>query len=585
MNKIRVKLEWSGWKQACKGLVAVLLVLLVSCEEDSPNLLVETITVSGDYITDGGTSQMEVAILPLDASNKEVTWSVDDESIATISEKGLLTALRNGTVEVTAMATDGSQVSGSRIINISGVFEPPVLIEAIEIIGNDISDGNPQQLSISILPENATNQEVIWSISPENLASISETGRLIPLDNGSVTVLATAQDGSDVVGSLVVEISGIEEPVDGEVVETSADLLLAIDDATPGTKIYLRGGTYEFNSSIRLDTDGQSDQMISLLAYPGDPRPVLDFSAMSENSSNRAVRLSADYWHVKGLNIYGAGDNGMFISGHNNLVEFCYFYENADTGLQIGNGASNNTILNCDSYFNADSSIENADGFACKLDAGDGNRFIGCRAWQNLDDGWDGYLRGTDNITTIYENCWAIRNGVLKDGTIGGGDGNGFKTGGSDDKLLSHHAVLTNCIAAGNVVDGFDHNSNRGDITIYNSAGHDNGRNFGFGGSNIANSLIVKNSVSLSGSNGDSFNAGTTDVTNNSWQDGLSATTDDYSSIDIDLLLSPRQADGSLPDITYFQLVSGSDLIDAGTDVGLDFNGTAPDIGPFESDN
>ena len=82
---------------------------------------------------------------------------------------------------------------------------------------------------------------------------------------------------------------------------------------------------------------------------------------------------------------------------------------NADTGLQIGNGASNNTIVNCDSFYNADSTLENADGFACKLDAGTGNQFIGCRAWQNLDDGWDGYLRGTDNITTTHENVGQLK--------------------------------------------------------------------------------------------------------------------------------------------------------------------------------
>lgn len=54
--------------------------------------------------------------------------------------------------------------------------------------------------------------------------------------------------------------------------------------------------------------------------------------------------------------------------------------------LQLGGGASHSTILNGDSYYNADSTPENADGFAAKLDVGTGNKFIDCRAWQNLDD-------------------------------------------------------------------------------------------------------------------------------------------------------------------------------------------------------
>jgi hypothetical protein len=53
-------------------------------------------------------------------------------------------------------------------------------------------------------------------------------------------------------------------------------------------------------------------------------------------------------------------------------------------------------------------------------------------------------------------------------------------------------------------------------------------------------------------------------------------------SLNIDLLLSPRKADGSLPDVDFMKLVDGSDLIDQGVEVGLPFNGSAPDVGAFE---
>ncbi len=542
-----------------------------------PVVLVESIAIQGSNIEDGEPKQFSVSILPSEATNKQVAWSVSDESIAEISTDGLLTPLANGSVEVTATATDASGVTGSKNIVISGF---PIMVEAITVNALDITDGQPQQLNVQITPADASNQEVTWAVSNTAIAKISEEGILTPIANGTVTITATATDGSEVSGSAEITLSGVT--VTGTIVASASDIISALSNASAGDVIYVREGTYSFNSSIRMDANGQSGNLISFLAYPGDERPVFDFSAMSENSSNRGVRLSGDYWHVKGLDVYKAGDNGMFISGHNNLVEFCYFYENADSGLQIGNGASNNTVLNCDSYYNADSSIENADGFACKLDAGDGNKFIGCRAWQNLDDGWDGYMRGNDNITTTYENCWAFLNGRLKDGSVGGGDGNGFKTGGSDDKQLKHNGIFTNCIAAGNVVDGFDHNSNRGDVTLYNCAAHDNGRNINFGTGNIANSLTIKNTFSLGGS-GDSYNATTTEIDYNGWQRGVSTTEADFVSIDYELLKSERDSDGSLPDIDYLKLKSGSDLIDSGIDVGLDYNGSAPDIGVFES--
>jgi hypothetical protein len=323
--------------------------------------------------------------------------------------------------------------------------------------------------------------------------------------------------------------------------------------------------------------------MITLSKYPSDSkRPLLDFSAMKENSSNRGLKLTGDYWHIYGIDVRKAGDNCLYITGSNNVVEFSTFYECADTGVQLAKGASSNLIKNVDSYYNADSSLENADGFAAKLDVGDGNKFYGCRAWNNLDDGFDGYLRGANNITTTYENSWAIRNGYLKDGSLGAGDGNGFKTGGSDDKDLKHNAVFTNTIAAGNAVDGYDHNGNRGKVTIYNAIAHNNGKNINFSSKNTASKLTIKNTISMGAT--DSLKASSTDITNNSWQDGRSATSSDFSSVDIDQLLEARKSDGSLPDVDYFKLVNGSDMIDAGVNVGLPYNGSAPDIGAFESE-
>lgn len=365
-------------------------------------------------------------------------------------------------------------------------------------------------------------------------------------------------------------------------VSTAQQILTAVAQAKAGDVIYIHGGTYNFSSTIALSADGTNTQKITFAGYPGDvKRPLFDFSAMLEGSANRGLSLSGDYWHVKGIDVYHAGDNCMNISGSNNTVEFSTFYECADSGLQLGGGASNNTILNCDSYYNADSTLENADGFAAKLDVGSGNKFVGCRAWQNLDDGWDGYLRGADNVNTTYENCWAFKNGFLKNGNKGQGDGNGFKTGGSDDKDLKHNATYKSCIAAGNVTDGFDHNSNRGNVTLLSCAAHDNGRNINFSTSNIAASLTVKNTVSL-GAN-DSLKATVTDIVNNSWQNGLQATSADFISVDLSQLAAPRKADGSLPDIDYLHLKSTSPLIDKGVDVGLPFKGTAPDIGAFET--
>jgi hypothetical protein len=403
------------------------------------------------------------------------------------------------------------------------------------------------------------------SNEPEDTSTDAGTSVNVELDPDALYV---APDGkSDAAGTL----------------DAPTTLGSALGIVGAGGTIYVRGGTYTLDTTVGLSKDGSEGAPITLSAYPlDDTRPRFDFSAMSEDSSNRGFSLSGDYWHVYGLDVVNAGDNCMFMSGSHNVIEYTTFSECADTGLQLGGGAADDLVLNCDSYFNADSSLENADGFAAKLDVGSGNKFVGCRSWNNLDDGWDGYLRPADDITTTYENCWAIDNGKLKDGSVGAGDGNGFKTGGSDDKDLRHNAVYKQCIAAGNVHDGFDHNSNRGSVTLLNCAAHDNGSNINFSTSNEAASLTIKNTISL-GENG-SLDAAMTDISNNSWQDGRAASADDFLSIDVELLKSPRKKDGSLPDIDYLKLVPASDLRNAGIDVGLPYMGTAPDLGAFESE-
>ncbi|MGB2866833.1 MAG: right-handed parallel beta-helix repeat-containing protein [Bacteroidota bacterium] len=356
----------------------------------------------------------------------------------------------------------------------------------------------------------------------------------------------------------------------------------AISSVAAGDTIYVRGGLYPIASTINISKSGTGTAPYRLYAYPGE-RPLLDFSSTALGS--RGISLSGKYWHVKGFDIKGAGDNGMILSGSNNIVEWCSFSENRDTGLQISSGGSNNQVINCDSYFNSDPGQGNADGFAPKLDVGTGNYFYGCRSWQNSDDGWDGYMRGANDVSTTLENCWVFANGYLKDGSPSVGNGNGFKMGGGDSGNVSnwaHNMMLKNCVAFMNRVKGFDQNNNAGSMTLINCSGYGNGTNY-----NITRTLspgkvlTLTNDVALG--NYGSLGAFAVQQTN-SWMSPFVVTTGDFISIDTSGVRGARKADGSLPDISFLHLAQGSDLINAGVDVGLPYKGSAPDLGAFESD-
>ena len=340
-----------------------------------------------------------------------------------------------------------------------------------------------------------------------------------------------------------------------EIVVSSVDeVVYAIKTAKAGDVIQVKSGDYKFEKRIDIQISGSAEHPITLIAHEKNKaRPVFDFSALGEGNSNQGLILRASYWQIKGIEITKAGDNGILINGNNNLIENCSFSQCSDTGLQLDSHAANNLILNCDSYFNADSKIENADGFACKIDVGSGNKFKGCRAWQNLDDGWDGYLKQTDNVSTVFEDCWAFNNGILENGELSGGDGNGFKTGGSDNKLLKHNTTYTNCISAGNVKNGFDHNSNRGEVTLIGCKAYDNKqKNFSFGKKNPVSKLTIKDCIVL-GAPG-SLEADIKDISGNNWQLNQTLQPGNFKGVDINELKKPRKADGSLPDINFMKV-------------------------------
>lgn len=376
-------------------------------------------------------------------------------------------------------------------------------------------------------------------------------------------------------GQLFVAVDGNDNNP-GTITQPLKTITRAIALAAADTTIYIRGGVHEYSTTIRLNKTGALGKPIKIFAYPGE-KPIIDFSSQPVATSSRGFQISHNYWHIKGLEIREAGDNGIYISGWYNVIEDCRIYRCEDTGLQMSGGASYNKVINVDSYENVDfnTSAENADGFAAKLSIGPGNEFHGCRAWLNADDGWDLY-EGQNPV--IINECWAFRNGINIWGIPGyQGDGNGFKLGGN---YIAAAHIITRSVAFDNKSKGFDQNNNTAGITVYNNTAFRNGsRNYSFPSNPSSGQHILKNNIGYTGVNS---LASTTQLEANSWQ-SFTVKDTDFVSLDTSQVLSARNADSTLAYIELFRLRETSPMIDAGVDVGLAFNGTAPDLGAFET--
>jgi len=379
---------------------------------------------------------------------------------------------------------------------------------------------------------------------------------------------------------------------------------------TANDSVIIRGGMYNFVSAQSISKSGTVNGNLQIVAYSGE-NPVFDFRNQLYSSGSQGIKVSGNYVHLKGIIVQGAGDNGIQVTGSNNIIEHCTARWNCDSGMQMKTG-SNNLILNCDSYENFDYESGgiatpdfggNADGFADKQYTNTGtNTYKGCRSWRNGDDGWDSYEKIGN---TVYDSCWSYSMAPasfdmtdnirfktdsatwfyqFKDIASGRyimknyGNGNGFKLGGN---YTGNNATVYNCLSVGNKVKGYDQNNNAGIMTVYNCTSYNNGNNYGFSNSTYG-TLIIKNCASLNSKGSNNFNSKSVTQANNSWNPGFSCVESDFISLDYTQLLNDRQLNGSLPEISLLHLASTSGMIDKGVDVGLPFIGLAPDLGACE---
>jgi hypothetical protein len=390
----------------------------------------------------------------------------------------------------------------------------------------------------------------------------------------------------------------------GTFTQPFASLARAQQAASPGDTVWIRGGQYNFSGNtasigVLFDKSGTSGHPINYFAYQNET-PTFDFFNLTTVARIKGFDVTGSYLHFKGLELRGVQQIITTVNeswcirvesnGSNNVFEQLNLHNNEGPGLFIADGG-NNLVLNCDSHHNYDPDRGggNADGFGSHSND-PGNTFIGDRAWSNSDDGYD--FINSPGVATV-RNSWSFKNGFVPDTTTPAGNGAGFKAGGflldptKFPAVIPSH-VLTGNLAFGNRTQGFYANHHPGGLVFENNTAIGNPKGFDLladvDPATYPAHHFLRNNISY-GNTTDLANATMADINsaNNTWDGGVSVSNADFLSLISAGMDGPRQADGSLPVNPFMQLVWGSDLINAGVDVGLPFHYTAPDLGAFEA--
>lgn len=152
----------------------------VSLNETSLNLL------TGDRAT------LTATVLPTNATDKTISWSSSNENVATI-KNGKITALNAGQATITATTKDGG-LTASCVVSVTQKIIPVngVSLNYSEL---ELSVGDSENLIAKVLPTNATNKEVIWSTTDDEIASVDENGKVTALKVGETMATVTTVDG------------------------------------------------------------------------------------------------------------------------------------------------------------------------------------------------------------------------------------------------------------------------------------------------------------------------------------------------------------------------------------------------------
>ena len=164
--------------------------------EVTVHIPVTNVSLNEDEITldaINATAQLTATVAPADATNKNVTWESDDEDVATVDNNGLVTATGIGTATITVKTEEGSFKATCDVtvrIPVTGVTldenELTLELEAID---------KTAQLTATINPAGATNQNVTWKSNDEDVATVDNNGLVTATGLGTAIITVTTVDG------------------------------------------------------------------------------------------------------------------------------------------------------------------------------------------------------------------------------------------------------------------------------------------------------------------------------------------------------------------------------------------------------
>ncbi len=257
-----------------------------------------TLNKTSESLTVGNTLTLTATVAPTNATNKNVSWSSNNTSVATVSASGVVTAKSAGTATITVTTVDGSKKATCNItVNASTVSVTGVTLDKTSA---NLTVGETLTLTATVTPTNATNKNVTWTSSNTSVATVSN-GVVTAKAAGTATITVTTADGGKTTTCTVTVVKNANEKLPiiavskangkaGKAVEISINI-----DNNPGIAVFGFDVYYDSNA-MTLDSVSANGVFESSEITAGDitknPYTVSALKTTNTTANGNVVTLS-----------------------------------------------------------------------------------------------------------------------------------------------------------------------------------------------------------------------------------------------------------------------------------------------------
>ena len=252
--------------------IALLICALCACKKTPIDDVIPVASVSLNQteaeMLVGETLQLQAQISPSNATDKTIMWGSSKQSVATVSEAGLVTAVGEGTAKITVTASGKTATCEVTVIKSDTPVEP-VHVESVSLDKETaaMEIGETLALSATVLPANADDKSVAWKSTNPEIAEVDQNGNVTAISSGTVTITATTTNGGKVAGCEVT-VSAAFIPVE----------------------------------SVTFEHD-------ELISFPGDSYPLI-VTVLPENATNKTIT-----WSSSDASVVSVTQDGQ-VTGH-----------------------------------------------------------------------------------------------------------------------------------------------------------------------------------------------------------------------------------------------------------------------------